>query len=217
MSCEIKEQDKQYIESIIKIQSFYRGYIIRKKYIAPSIYQTGKWRKSQKWYQDGRHNECEIYQIKKVNFITKCKIKKTKIRLNTETFELLKNSRPLKNPNGFEWTEDFDGVLKYNKNLLYFNLKFVCSDGGAQTRSLREVYHFIKAQIGFLQTNKQNIHFINILDGNTSHKHINKYHYLLSKNKNVGNNIFCGDMATFNEYFLKHFKFNYTNKYFTIL
>jgi hypothetical protein len=190
------------IENIIEIQSIFRGYIVRKNNITSSKYQNKTWRKSQKWYKNGKFTECEKYQIKQINKITQCEIKKTDLRLNTETYELLKKTKPLLELNGFEWTEDFDGILKYNENLLYFNLKFVCDNSGSQTRSLREVYHFIKAQIGFLQNNKVNdIIFINILDGDTSYKHLSKYHYLLSKHKSIISNIFVGDMLCFRKWF----------------
>lgn len=51
-------------------------------------------------------------------------------------------------------------------NKIYFNLKFVCDSGGAQTRTLREVYHFIESQMRYLiNSNTDNVYFINILDG----------------------------------------------------
>ena len=46
-----------------------------------------------------------------------------------------------------EWSENFDGKIINRSNIFYFNLKFVCDCGGSQTRTLREVYHFIKYQI----------------------------------------------------------------------
>jgi hypothetical protein len=47
------------------------------------------------------------------------------------------------NDDGYEYSENFDGLILKNNNKFYFNLKFVCGNGGAQTRTLREIYHFI--------------------------------------------------------------------------
>jgi len=67
---------------------------------------------------------------------------KTDERIHMETMIIQKN----KHPDSFEWTENFDGYIIINDKKYYFNLKFVCDQGGAQTRTLREVYHFIKCQ-----------------------------------------------------------------------
>ena len=71
--------------------------------------------------------------------------------------------------------------------------------GGSQTRSLREVYHFITTQLNYL---KQNILFINILDGDESYRNMDKFKYLLSKPDYLTiKNIFVGDMKTFYDWF----------------
>ena len=80
----------------------------------------------------------------------------------------------------------------------------VCDRGGSQTRSLREVYHFINAQLNYIKINinKNNIIFINILDGDESHRNMNKFKYLLSKSEySTIKNIFFGDMKTFYDWF----------------
>lgn len=41
--------------------------------IPSSSFQTKEWRKSQIWYQNGKHNECEIYQIILIEKIIKNK------------------------------------------------------------------------------------------------------------------------------------------------
>ncbi len=74
-----------------------------------------------------------------------------------------------KNGNIFEWTENFDGCQEN----IYFNLKMVCGTGGAQTRTLREVYHFILTQLKYLEKEpNSNIYFVNILDGEESCRRI---------------------------------------------
>lgn len=133
----------------------------------------------------------------------------------------------MKDLDGFEYTEDFDGKCARGSNTIYFNLKFCCDAGGAQTRTLRLVYEFIKCQIKYI--NKQNntqddtqkekenndenqdkhkdekcnneTYFINILDGDTSNTHISKFRYLLDKlnNKKLEKYIFIGSMYEFSK------------------
>ena len=100
------------------------------------------------------------------------------------------------NSDGYEWSENFDGYLINNNNKYYFNLKFVCDCGGSQTRSLREVYHFIKYLIKF---NTNNIYFINILDGDTSYNNMDKYKYLINKEKfkHILKYVFIGSLHDF--------------------
>lgn len=143
-----------------------------------------------------------------------------------ETNEIITKVNPMKELDGFEYTEDFDGKCAHGSNTIYFNLKFCCDAGGAQTRTLRLVYEFIKCQIKYInkQNDKQNenkdnndndenqdkhkdekcnngIYFINILDGDTSNTHIGKFRYLLDKlnNKKLEKYIFIGSMYEFSK------------------
>jgi len=181
--------------------------------IVPSSQQTKKWRNECDWYRGGKHSECEKYQISTVKEKLKLpKWDKTHMRLNISTFELKNISNPLVNDDGFEWTEDFDGLLNKNSNQYYFNLKFVCDGGGAQNRSLREVYHFIKCQLEHLKKFKtKNLYFINILDGDTSHRFKDKYKYLREKEeyKDFIKYLYIGDLFDFvNEVVLKSYSLN---------
>ena len=85
----------------------------------------------------------------------------------------------------------------------------ICSSGGAQTRSLREVYHFIKYQLEYLLKQKKNSnkYFINILDGNESYKRKHNFKYLtnLPKYKFICNRIFIGDIKSFNKWYNKYY------------
>lgn len=183
--------------------------------IVKSKYQTKEWRNIQTWYKGGKKTECEkiqIQQIQQIMSITeKNQFDKTHMRINLETYKLEINKYPLKNEDGFIWTENFDGFMKINniKNdrnnlIFYFNLKFVCDSGGSQTRSLRETFHFIKGQYKTMIKNKGgyiNTYFINILDGDTCNKHMDKILYLDKKyNKRKNKNIFIGDM--YNNYYV---------------
>jgi hypothetical protein len=193
-------------ENVIKIQKIIRGYLLRKRILIPSsLYQTKNWRKARKWYKDGKRNECEIYQRDLIERITKCKCNKTNERFNMEDMKLHTKSNPMKFENGFEWTEDFDGLIEYKDKKFYFNLKIICESGGTQTRSLREVYMFVKCQIqNIILHNSKNI-YINILDGNECYLSQNKFSYLLNKSK-IESQIFVGDMKQFQEWWIKNYK-----------
>ena len=113
--------------------------------IVSSKTQTKQWRIQQNWYKNGKSNECELYQKRIIEEITDCNI---------------------------EYTENFDGYVEINNKKIYLNLKFICGFGGSQTRSLRETYHFIKAQYKVFE-NKNHIYVANILDGDECYKRKN--------------------------------------------
>ena len=188
--------------NIIIIQKHIRGYLTRKNILIPSsFYQTKIWRKNQKWYKGGKFNECETYQKNIIEIIIKSKLNKTNERINMENNEIVNKLHPMKEINGYEYTENFDGKFIKNNNIYYFNLKFICDAGGSQTRSLREVYHFIKNQINFLiKFDTKNIYFINILDGNTCFNNIEKFKYLV-KNNTIRKYVFNGNLNEFQKYF----------------
>lgn len=168
-----------------------------------SIEQTKQWRTSQEWYKNGKSNECENYQIRCIEQITGLQLIKQKgIRLNMFTFDLKSKKNPLKDVDGYEWTEDFDGLFEHQSITFYINLKFVCDQGGAQTRTLREVYHFIATQLQHVKKNPdKNIYFINILDGNESFRNMSKFKYLLkSFIYDKVDKVFVGDMKQFEEF-----------------
>jgi hypothetical protein len=194
------------IKSITKIQALVRGKIVRKTILIPSSkYQTKIWRKNQVWYKNGKSNECEIQQLELINKITGKVHERTFDRINISDYSIKHNPNPMVNNCGYEWTEDFDGKLNIDNKQIYFNLKFVCGKGGSQTRTLREVYHFINCQINNLQLNSnKNVYFINILEGDEAYRHRDKFIYLLNKSS-FNKNIFIGDMNEFQNYW-KSFK-----------
>lgn len=112
----------------------------------------------------------------------------------------------MRDDDGFDWTENFDLKHFNEKNTVYFNLKFVCSEGGSQTRSMREVYHFMKTQIKYLIDSSKNIYFINILDGDGAHKFMPKFLKLLDEQpKKIKKYVFVGDMLSFKKFYSKTF------------
>lgn len=189
-----------------KIQKVIRSFIVRKRILIPgSEIQTKNWRKNQKWYRGGKHNECELYQRSLIEKITQKKCNKSDKRINIITKKIIDKKYPMKEVDGFEWTEDFDGHIELEKKELFFNLKIICDAGGAQTRSLREVYHFITCQLDHLVENNEafgiNKYFINILDGNTCYNSASKFEYLFNKPQYqyVKQYIFVGDMQKFQD------------------
>jgi len=170
------------------------------EYFTKAEFQTKKWRLEQPWYNTGKSNDCELYQLDNLKRYLKTSINKTNLRLNIRTYELKEVLKPMVKDDGFDWTENFDGILKRDFYTLLFNLKFVCDSGGSQTRTLREVYHFLNIQLEYLLLNPEsNIYFINILEGDTSHKNMDKYIFLinLNKYKDIKNKIFIGDFIEF--------------------
>ena len=153
--------------------------------ITPSKMQTKNWRKQQEWYSNGKHNECEIYQRNLIKKITNQDVLKTNLRFHIISYDLIEKKYPNKEIDGFEYTEDLDGYQLFKdindipKYQIYYNLKMICEAGGAQTRSLREIYTFIRCQLEYLLKNKNNnmntkTYFINILDGDQGYKNRDK-------------------------------------------
>jgi hypothetical protein len=175
-----------------------------------SRYQTKNWRKNQDWYNTGKGNECELYQRNLIEKITNQKCDKTNLRINMEDYSLKSKKNPFSQKNGFEWTEDFDDIQEKDNKILHYNLKMVCDNGGSQTRTLREVYHFIKCQLeNLLKYNKKNSnkYFINILDGDQSYKRKQNFDYLtnLKRYESISDKVFVGDIKSFDKWYNKLF------------
>ena len=81
--------------------------------------QTKQWRQSQLWYSNGKHNECETYQLKMIEHIINSKCEKTNDRLHMESYDIISIKNPMKNIDGFEYTEDFDGKIFKNNKIKY--------------------------------------------------------------------------------------------------
>jgi hypothetical protein len=105
-------------------------------------------------------------QLQKILEYTGVEVLKTNVRINLRLSPpILEDiSRPYTHVNGFDYSENFDGVQNINGKKIYINLKSIVGHGGAQTRSLKEVYWFIKGQLGVLPS-IENVFFANVLDG----------------------------------------------------
>jgi hypothetical protein len=104
---------------------------------------------------------------------------KTDTRINLRTNVLKDVPHPNKLIDGFDYSEDFDGLQKFKGADVLINLKCIVGKGGGQTRSLREVYWFVEGQFHVLKTNPT-VCFANILDGDESHAVLPKFEYLAS-------------------------------------
>jgi len=180
----------------------------------PSNLQTKDWRKQQPWYKGGKSNECELLQRMQVEQITGKSCPKTTTRINKRTHQMQPLSNPLTRPDGFDWTEDFDGIQQLvgkdgTTHKLLYNLKMVCEGGGSQTRTLREVHAFIEAQLQvlLLGNHHANVHFINVLDGAQSHARKVLFSHLLNlpEYATVKEKVFIDDMCAFDAWFHARF------------
>ena len=181
--------------------------------LVPSKLQTKNWRREQPWYKRGRKTECEKVQRIQIETITGKKCPKTTTRINKRTYQMKPFSNPMKNPDGFDLTEDCDGEQQLvgkdgTTYKLLYNCKMVCDAGGAQTRTLRDVYEFIEAQLHVLLLgNHANVYFINILEGNQSYLRKKHFIYLLNlpEYASVKDKVFIDDMCAFDAWFQARF------------
>jgi hypothetical protein len=194
-------------EDILIIQISNEETVQENLYTISSEFQTKDWRKSQDWYNNGKQNESEKHQLFQIFQITMRKLGKTTKRLFMgDDVKIIDKRNPMSEENGFEYTENFDGYIQIDNKNMFFNLKFVCDQGGSQTRTLREVYHFIKYQIKYILKKKDdNTYFFNILDGDGSFKSKDKFNYLLKNYseedfKYLTKYIYIGDMFKFEDF-----------------
>jgi len=118
------------------------------------------------------------------------------MRINSETGEIAKNAQPYSGPNAnYDWTEDFDGLQTFGgKCHVFYNFKSIVEGGGSQTRSLRCVYDFVKAQQNVRNVDK-NTFFVNILDGEVCAKNLHMF-----KRFENDDHIYVGDLYDYFEW-----------------
>lgn len=179
--------------------------------IVSSKFQTKEWRKYQSWYKKGKYNECETFQKQVIKKITNIDIINTNERLNMDDIYIgVKGNSKI---DCFSWSENFDMKQEINdKTLFYYNLKMVCSEGGFQKRTLKDVYNFIKHQLLFLIKNyNSKIYFINILDGKYCQEYMECFKRLTDKKeyRRIRSRLFIGDLLSFESWF-KKYKLNHS-------
>ena len=139
----------------------------------------------------------EAYQRKKIIQGTNTPCIKTNTRINLETHILQDIRNPYSKENGFDYSEDFDGYQIFNNITVYINMKCVVGTGGAQTRTMRDVYIFIKGQLDvILMSNNIDLYFANILDGDVIASKMKLYEHLFKKDryKDLRPRIYIGDL-----------------------
>lgn len=148
----------------------------------------------------------EEFQRNMVNKGTGIECLKTNIRINLRENVLKDLKCPNTSKDGFDYSENFDGIQTYKENKIYINFKCIVGKGGVQTRSLREVYWFIEGQLNVLK-NVKNVYFVNILDGDESFYNMSKFEYLLSQDSfnEIKKNVYVGDLKGYFEWFNKTF------------
>lgn len=157
--------------------------------ITKSKYENKEWRKSQTWYINGKHNECEKYQISMIEKYIGEPLKKTRYRMDSFTNELTENG-----DGAFRYSETFDGIHILRDKKVLYNLKFVCD--GSQRRTLRESYMFILCQLKYVKKYPdENIMFINIFDGDCCYKYNKQFQKLIEEHETT-KVLFC-DMFTY--------------------
>jgi hypothetical protein len=148
----------------------------------------------------------EEYQRQKIVDGTGIACPKTNTRINLRTNTLKDISRPNTKSDGFDYSEDFDGSQSVKENKVFINLKSIVGKGGAQTRSLREVYWFVRGQLATLKS-VENVYFANILDGDEAYSAMSKFEYLLNLQEfvKVKNRVYVGDLKGYFDWFEKVF------------
>ena len=145
----------------------------------------------------------ENWQRLCVEQITGKKCEKTNLRLNLDNATMMELTRPSTRDDELDWSEDFDGRIVNKKEYLY-NFKMVIGTGGGQTRTIRELYHFIKCQFVFLKDNPDTeIVFINILDGDSMSAKLHRFIELKTKFSEHAR-IFIGDTKTYQKNWKKY-------------
>jgi hypothetical protein len=148
----------------------------------------------------------EEFQRQKIVEGTGIPCPKTNMRINLRTNTLKDIAHPNTKTDGFDYSEDFDGIQMIGDNKIYINLKCIVGKGGVQTRSLREVYWFIEGQLNILKS-AENIYFANILDGDEAQFSMPKFEYILSRHEFVGvkERVYIGDLKRYFDWFKKTF------------
>lgn len=144
----------------------------------------------------------EHFQRQKIIEGTGKECLKTTIRINLRMRTLIDIKCPNIKCDGFDYSEDFDGIQTIHGQSVFINLKCIVGKGGAQTRSLREVYWFVEGQLHVLHA-VQNVYFANILDGDEAHSSMSKFNYLLSLPEfaDIKNRIYVGDLKGYFDWF----------------
>jgi hypothetical protein len=140
----------------------------------------------------------ENYQREQIIIGTRRECNTTNIRINWRKMEMVDISQPMRENDGFDYTENFDGKQIFSQNTVWINLKSVVGAGGSQTRTLRdECYPFVNYQLEYLlKSKKTDCYFANIFDGDQAALKMKMFHYLLDlpEYSEVKKYVYVGDL-----------------------
>ena len=146
----------------------------------------------------GGSRKPEEYQKEQIVLGTGRPCNNTQTRINWRKNEMTENAQPMRKEDGFDYTENFDGMQVFAPNTVWVNLKSVVGTGGSQTRTLRdECYPFVNAQLDYLlKSKKTNCFFANIFDGDEASSKMKMFHYLLGlpEFSTVKKYVYVGDL-----------------------
>ena len=146
----------------------------------------------------GGSKKPEEYQRKQIELGTGRPCPATQTRLNWRKNEMIDISQPMRNDDGFDHTENFDGKQVFPSKTVLINLKSVVGAGGSQTRTLRdECYRFVDAQLTYLiKSKKTDCYFANIFDGDEAASKGRMFSYLLGlpEFSTVKKYVYVGDL-----------------------
>jgi len=146
----------------------------------------------------GGSKKPEEYQRRQIILGTKRSCNKTHHRINWRKNEIVEIAQPMRQEDGFDYTEDFDGEQTFFTNKVWVNLKSVVGSGGSQTRTLRdECYLFVNHQLVYLaKSKKTDYYFANIFDGDEAASRMKMFQYLLSlpEFSEVTKYVYVGDL-----------------------
>lgn len=145
----------------------------------------------------------EIYQREQIVKYTGIPCEKTHMRINWKTHQLIEKIHPMKSNDGFNYSENFDGVqITPGGRTIYVNLKNVCGKGGSQMRTLRhQSYHFVDSQLEYLKSSGDtNVFFGNVLDGDEAADCMRFFNNLLEEYGNP-KQVYVGDLKGYIDWF----------------
>ena len=154
--------------------------------------------------ENGKSIRFEIWQRDMIEIYTRTSCHKSNnIRIHEEDYTLCNPSNL--GSKRLRYTENFDGIQEFGENTVYINLKMICESGGAQARSIKDVYGFVKSQMEFIDTihNTGNIYFANILDGEYASSFYNEFELLITKDgltDSYAQRIYVGDLKGYIEW-----------------
>ena len=146
----------------------------------------------------GGSRKPEEYQKEQIVSGTGRPCNTTHARINWRKNDIIEKSQPMRDDDGFDYTENFDGKQIFQEKTVWINLKSVVGTGGSQTRTLRdECYPFVNAQLNYLlKSKKTDYYFANIFDGDEAASKMRMFRYLLGlpEFSTVKKYVYTGDL-----------------------